>query len=169
MKTLFVLFFGIVLGAVAYYLYCAQPRSITAPVSDLNLTDKARDAAHDAANRTREVASNVGDSLNDKIRDWHLTREDIKADLAKTGEVVRHNAARVGEKISDTRIASVVRAKFVLDRDLSVHDLSVDCTEGNVTLTGTVANEALIGRAVAAALDTEGVQHVTARIKVARR
>jgi osmotically-inducible protein OsmY len=165
-RTLLVFLIGLGLGALAFYLYREQPQSVTGPVSDMDLSDKARDAAHSAANKTREVAGNVSETMSEKIKEWHLTRDDIKADLAKAGQVVRHNASRAGEKISDARIVTVVRAKYVLDRELSLHDFDVACTDGKITLTGSVSSEALIGKAVAIALDTEGVQHVTSKLTV---
>ena len=114
--------------------------------------------------KTRDTAANARDTISEKLRDWHLTGDDIKADLAKTGEVVRSKAAVAGDRISDARIVTVLKAKYVLDRDLSALDISVDCRDGHVTLTGTVASPDLVGKAVAIALDTSGVTHVVARL-----
>jgi len=63
-------------------------------------------------------------------------------------------------------IVTVIKSKYVLDRDLSAVDIHVDARGGDVALVGTVASETLIGRAVALALDTDGVTHVAARLKV---
>jgi len=168
MRILLVFVFGVALGALGYYLYEARPQSASAAAVDSGrkFSDNARDAARTAANRTREFASEMSETLGEKISAWHLTRDDIRGDLAKTGEVVRNNAARAGEKMADARIVAVIKAKFVLDRDLSVHAIDVRSENGDVTLTGNVASEALIGKAVAHALDTEGVHHVVAKLRV---
>jgi hypothetical protein len=113
---------------------------------------------------TQGNAAPTHDSLEDKLRRWHLAPADIKNDIARTGEVVRTQAGRVGDKISDVSILTVIKAKYVLDRDLSASSIKVEVHDGRVTLDGTVQSNELLGRAVALALDTEGVTNVTARL-----
>jgi osmotically-inducible protein OsmY len=165
MKTIFVLAIGIALGAFGYYWYESQPssRHFGTP-SGAQISSSARDAADTAVSKTKSFASDVSGTLREKMRDWHLTSDDIHSDLAKTGEVVRENTARLREKVSDVRIVAVIKAKYVLDRDLSATSISVESTNGDVVLAGTVAAENLVGKAVALALDTEGVHHVKARL-----
>ena len=105
------------------------------------------------------------DNLSDKLAQWHLSSDDIKADLAKTGQVVRENTRAAGEHLSDARIVTVIKAKYVLDKDLSALDIHVEAQDGLVTLTGTVASAEAIGRAVVLALDTSGVHNVTAKLE----
>ena len=100
---------------------------------------------------------------------WHLAPGEVQADLARTGEVVRSRALAVGGDISDVRIAAVIKAKYVLDRDLSATDIHVECRDGSVDLDGTVSSPELVGRAVMLALETDGVRHVTARLAVRPR
>ena len=102
--------------------------------------------------------------MEDKLVQWHLTSDDIKADLAKTGKVVRANAQVAGEKIDDARIAAVIKAKYLLDRDISAFDISVDVTDGKVVLSGRGPSEAIIGRAIELALDTNGVSNVSSNL-----
>lgn len=106
----------------------------------------------------------ANDTWSGRIRQWHLTPDDIRGDLDRTGEVVRSNADVVGQKLDDARIVATIKAKYLLDRDLSAIDIHVQSREGDVLLTGTVASPALIGRAVAMALDTGGVHRVVARL-----
>ena len=162
MRTLFVLIVGIALGAFGYYIYETQPRSV--PISASGKS--ARDTANDMVTRGRAFASDASDRFSEKLRQWHLTGPDIHADLQKSGEVARENTARLRERVADARIVAVIKAKFVLDRDLSVNSIQVESHDGDVTLTGTVPAEELIGRAVGDALDTDGVQHVKAKLKV---
>ncbi len=120
----------------------------------------------DVTVQTRDAANRVKDAVTGKLEDWHLTPEEIKADLARTGEVVRTKARAAGETIADARIVAVIKAKYVLDRDLSALDLSVSAHAGEVTLTGGVATPELIGRAIQLALDTAGVNRVTSKLTV---
>jgi hyperosmotically inducible periplasmic protein len=167
MKTFLVFLFGIGVGALGLYLYLVPPELANGPgAASTKLADSARAAANSAAAKTRDLAGNVSDAIAGKIVAWHLTPEEIKADLAKTGQVVRDNAARTQEKMADVRIIAVIEAKFVLDRGLSVHAIDVASNNGNVTLTGSVPSADLVGKAVAHALDTEGVHHVVARLAV---
>jgi osmotically-inducible protein OsmY len=167
MRLLLVFLVGVGLGAVGYHMYLNPPRAATATAGSAGrISDAARDAAQTAAAKTHDFASSASDTLNQKIRDWHLTPEDIRADLAKSGEVVRQNATRAGEKFSDARIISVIKAKYVLDRELSANDIEVRSDNGRVTLTGTVSSPEMVGKAVAHALDTDGVHHVVARLQV---
>lgn len=106
------------------------------------------------------------DAVSQKIEQWHLTPEDIRADLARTGQVVRENTHQVGDRLSDARIVAEIKAKYLLDKDLSAVDIHVDSSNGVVALTGTVASADLIGKAVVLALDTGGVRTVTARLSV---
>lgn len=166
MKTLFVLLVGIAIGAAGMYYYLGQPRTPgpTAVESDPSLS--ARDATDRAIARTRAVASDMSDALSEKMKEWKLTPADIRADLSRGGEIARQKTAVARERVADVRIIAMIKAKFVLDRDLSVTSIDVSSNDGKVVLTGTVASEALIGKAVAHALDTDGVQNVNAKLTV---
>ena len=160
-KALFFFLLGMAAGAYAMFYY--QQPSVAPGTS---LTAKTRATSNDLATKTRDSAERMKDSVSDKLVEWHLTSDDIKADLAKTGEVVRTKAAAVGDRIGDARVVAVVKAKYVLDRDLSALDINIDCRDGEVTLHGTVATPELVGRATALALDTDGVHRVTSKLKV---
>jgi hypothetical protein len=103
---------------------------------------------------------------DEQLHRWHLDSDQIRSDLQRTGEVVREGAQVAGQKIDDGRIIAVITAKYVLDHDLSALDIHVECHEGDVTLTGTVAAPNLVAKAVATALDTSGVKRVTSRLQV---
>lgn len=145
MKTLLFFVIGVFAGAYAVHVY--DQREWGTPAS----------------------TGTIRDTVDSKRQEWHLTSDDIKADLDRTGQVFREKAAVAGEKIADVRIAAVIKAKFVLDRDLSARDIAVDVTDGSVTLSGTAPSTESIGRAAALALDTDGVRNVTARLTVQQR
>lgn len=164
MKTLFVFLVGIALGAYGMYYY--EHNSGTVQSASTATSASARDTADKAMTRGREFASTVSDTVSAKMQDWHLTGPDIRSELSKTGEIVRENTARARERASDVRIIAVIKAKYVLDRDLSAGAIEVESHDGNVTLSGAVASEELVGKAVAHAMDTEGVHHVAAKLTV---
>ena len=59
-----------------------------------------------------------------------------------------------------------IKAKYAMDPNLSVWKISVSCSQGHVTLSGTVTAPDDIGKAVALALDADGVRDVTSTIQV---
>jgi|GEM_PF-376383 len=139
----------------------------TAPATTTTTTTTAKPSF---LNQARDAAVSAKDAIADKLVDWHLSGSDIKEDLQKTGEVVRTKAQAAGSSIaaatSNSRIIAVVKAKYTLDKELHARDIEVSCDAGNVTLRGTVASEALIGKAVALALDTDGVVQVKSLLTV---
>jgi hypothetical protein len=147
MKSLLFLLVGAIAGAFAMRAYDQR---------------KADQGGYVGAGRAHEP-------MDSQLRRWHLTRADIQDDLARTGQIVRANARVAGESISDARILAVIKAKYILDRDLSARDIGVAVTGGDVVLTGTAPSAELIGKAIAFALDTQGVRHVAARLAVQPR
>lgn len=157
MKSLIIFLIGAIAGAVALNFYQRHRASTTPP-------PKAVAPAAPAPAK----ASPESSSLEQKLKEWRLTPADIKQDIAKTGKVVRSKAAEVGSRMSDARIVAVVKAKYVLDSGLSALAINVDCHDGEVVLNGTVKSPDLIGRAVALALETDGVKNVVSRLKVSK-
>lgn len=149
----------------------------SAKTDEPTLSQKASSAAGQAKDATAQVASDVKTAVIDakdavaaKIVEWKLTPDDLKADLEKSGRVVREKSVAVGEKtgelIDSARIVTVIKAKFVADLELSAFKIDVDADKDVVTLSGTVKSRELIGRAIALALDTNGVNRVISDLKV---
>ncbi|HVW21163.1 MAG TPA: BON domain-containing protein [Opitutaceae bacterium] len=153
MKALLCFILGVIVGAYGLRVY--ERRQGLAPASSLGET-------------TRESTAGIEGTVSDKLTEWHLTPDDIRSDLARTGQVVRDRTQGVRAQIGDARIVTVIKAKYVLDSNLSARDISVHSEDGRVRLEGTVASPELVGAAVALALDTDGVRSVTSRIQVAR-
>jgi osmotically-inducible protein OsmY len=169
MKNAIIFFLlGTITGVCSLMLYERREGASNSgrEVGDTSFSARARSSISDAADKTSEAAGRAKDSAEDKLREWHLTADEIKNDLAKTGEVVRSKARAAGEAISDARVLAVIKSKYVLDRDLSAWDISVEANDGNVTLTGKIASPELLGRAVRLALETDGVRLVTAKLVV---
>lgn len=68
--------------------------------------------------------------------------------------------------MDDSVIVTMVKNKFQSDSDLSSLNLDVQSHNGEVTLNGTAESAAQVGRAIALALDTDGVTKVSSDIKV---
>ena len=132
---------------------------------------KTGDALETAADKTKAAAVSAGDAIGDKLRDWKLTPSDLKDDLAKGGRIVRSkstNAAqKTGEVFDNARLVTVINGKYVADHDLSALKINVDADNGVVSLKGTVKSPELVGRAMALALDTDGVHQVISTLTVA--
>ncbi|QYM78051.1 BON domain-containing protein [Horticoccus luteus] len=132
--------------------------------------DKVADASRDAADKVGDAAHKAGDAIQDKLQDWHLTGDDIKADLRKSGEVVRSKssaaAASTSSAFDTARITSTINAKYATDSGLSMWKIDVDTNKDVVTLTGSVDSPEQIGRAIAIALNTDGVRQVVSKLVV---
>jgi osmotically-inducible protein OsmY len=110
------------------------------------------------------------EAVDAKLTAWHLTTPEIKADLARTGKVVRRSACDFGtaaaNTASDATITAKIKAKFVAERSLSAWNIVVNTTDGHVTLAGTIPEHSLIAKAMAIALETDGVRGVTSNLQV---
>ena len=110
------------------------------------------------------------DILDARLAAWHLRGDDIQDELGHTGKVLRRQATEFGAAVasasSDTAITTKIKAKYALERDLSIFGISVNTTDGRVTLAGNVASHDQIGRAMLIALETDGVREVNSTLQV---
>ncbi len=105
---------------------------------------------------------------------WYYTdgrKRDFKEELSRSTEAVEEKAKRAGAAIADaasnTRITAAVKAKLSAGLGISaLGDVSVDTTDGLVTLSGTVSSKEEISKAVKIAADTEGVRKVISTLQV---
>jgi hyperosmotically inducible protein len=107
------------------------------------------------------------------LRAWHLGSDDIQQELDRTGKVLRRQATEFGAAMasasSDTAITAKIKAKYAMDRDLSAFGISVNTTDGRVTLAGDVTSHQQIGKAMLIALETDGVREVNSTLQVKSR
>jgi osmotically-inducible protein OsmY len=152
MKTLFVLILGLALGAFGYYIYKQSGSDRTTPGPE-EITQ--------GGSRTNESSTE---------RKGDLRAEQIRDELARSGRVVRKKAQEVGAAVSDAtadaRITGSIKTKLAVDSDLSALTVSVNTTEGVVTLSGTVSSHEHIAKAIKLALETEGVSEVVSTLQV---
>ena len=153
-QGLFILIFGMVLGAVGLHYY-QRAQNLT-PGQRL---DHALDKTHDATTGARPAVAG-------QVEAGKIASEKIKEELAETGQKVRSEARTVGERAEDVRIIAVIKGKYMVDSNLSVLAISVECRDGKVKLSGSVAAEEQIGRAVSLAEQTHGVRNVISLLVV---
>ena len=158
------LIIGIILGAVGFWF--VQKKAAEHPEAQQHYEDAAAQFRTNAS----AAAENTSDALRAKLDTLDLHGDQIKDELAKTGEVIRRKAHDIGDAAadaaSDARAVTEIKAKYVADPTLSAWKISVSCDKGHVTLSGTVSSPDDIGRAVAFALDADGVRDVTSTLQV---
>ncbi len=153
---LFILIIGIAIGGAAVWYY--------------DRSNPGENRLRNTGEKIESSAKSAGNAIQEKLGSLHLSGDEIKEEMAKTGRVIRDNAQKAGQAISDAtadaRITAAVKAKFVRDPDLSAWDISVNTTEGIVTLSGSVSNFDQIGKAMLVATETEGVRQVISTLQV---
>lgn len=66
----------------------------------------------------------------------------------------------------DAVIETMVKGKLQADQEVGTSLIDVDASKGEVALKGSAASAKIVGRAIALALDTQGVSKVSSEIKV---
>jgi hypothetical protein len=155
---------GIILGAVGYWFM--EKKANEHPAAQQRYEQSA---AQLQANAT-DAAHNLSDAMRAKLDTLGLRADQIKDELATNGRIVRHKAADIGDQViseaSDARAVTEIKAKYAMDSSLSAWNISVSCEHGHVQLSGTVSSPEDIGRAVALALDADGVRDATSTLVV---
>ncbi|HLH53155.1 MAG TPA: BON domain-containing protein [Verrucomicrobiae bacterium] len=155
MRILLALILGLILGAaVVWYLQVGKHDT----------------RVQSATDQVQSAAKSAGDAIQDKLKDWNLRPQDIKDELARSGQVVRRKAKETGNAIADAtadaRITGAIKAKLLGNRDLSALSISVNTTGGVVTLSGSVPSAEAVSKAMIVAMDTEGVKEVISTLQV---
>jgi hyperosmotically inducible protein len=155
MKIFVSLLFGIIIGAFAVWIYRdnhekSRPQSVG---------DQIKDSAQSAR-----------DAVADKWRELKLSTGDITNELASTGRVIREKTQAAGRAIADAtadaRITAAIKARLVADSGLSSLSISVNTTDGVVTLAGAVSSADQISRAISIALEVDGVNKVISTLQI---
>jgi hypothetical protein len=144
---------GVVAGASGYW-YFQRGSTPASPESERGGVGGATDRVKSAVQRS--------------VQD--IRTEDIKRELERGGMVVREKFAKAGEAISDAtadaRTTAAIKAKLLKEPGLSSLSISVDTTDGLVTLSGTTQSHDEVAKAVKLALETEGVRKVVSTLQV---
>jgi hyperosmotically inducible periplasmic protein len=155
MKALIALILGVVVGGAAVWFY---------------ITYRGDSRMQAAEQKVGDAAKTARDAVQDKLRVLDLRSQDIKDELARTGQVVRRKAREAGQVIADAtadaRITAAIKTKLVASRDLSALNISVNTTAGVVTLSGPVSSPEHISKAMLLAMETDGVREVISTLQV---
>ena len=120
--------------------------------------------AHSVTDDLKGAARDTKDFVADKIGSLNISPDNIKDEMSRFGQVVRNKAKEAGKVIadetSDTRITATIKGKLLADSALSVVKISVNTTDGRVTLSGTASSPENIRKAIQIAWDTDGVKEV---------
>lgn len=119
---------------------------------------KTKSELDEARDRVTYAAWKAGKSIKEFV-------EEIKVELTRSGQVVREKSAAVGNTVSAAAVTATVKGKLLTESGL--RGVSVETTEGVVTLTGSVASHEDIARAMKLALETDGVTKVVSKIQIA--
>ena len=155
MRILLALVLGVLLGAAAVWFYS---------------TKEGRSTARATGEQIETATKSARDTIQDKLKVLDLRSDDIKDELARSGRIVRRRAREAGQAIADAtadaRTTGAIKAKLLADRDLSALSISVNTTEGIVTLSGTVSSPENIGKAMLLAMETDGIREVISTLQV---
>jgi osmotically-inducible protein OsmY len=132
-----------------------------------------------ATNRVSNSVANASDSMSSaaqgmvgqaRMMEWKLSASDIQADLANNNPIVRtkNNAAGTPTgNVDKSVLKSSVESRLAANSDLAALKLDVDADkDGEINLSGKASSAEQVGRAIALALDTDGVNKVTSKIKL---
>jgi hyperosmotically inducible protein len=155
MKLFIALLTGIVIGGGVVWFFAA-------PGADRRV--------HTAQHQIETGAKSASDAVHSELQVLDLRSEDIKSELARTGQVVRRTARDAGHALADAtadaRITTIIKGKLVANRELSALRISVNTTAGVVTLSGTVTSHENIAKAMLVAMETDGVREVVSTLQV---
>jgi osmotically-inducible protein OsmY len=155
---------GIICGVVAYWYI--QKKAAEHPQAQ----QRYEQAASETASNVTTTAHSMSDALRAKLDTLDLNSDQIKDELARTGQVIRRKAQDIGDAAadaaSDARAITEIKARYAKDPTLSVWKISVSCSQGHVKLSGSVKSPDDIGKAIALALDADGVRDVTSTLQV---
>jgi hyperosmotically inducible protein len=145
-KTILILLSGVLLGVGGYWLFQrAQNKGQLAEAKD----------------RVTYAAWKAGKSLKEAA-------DEVKAELGKTGVVVRDKAKSasdaVSAAVSDSAVTAGVKAKLLAESGL--RGVGVETAQGVVTLSGTVSSHEDIARAMKIALEADGARRVISHLQV---
>jgi osmotically-inducible protein OsmY len=106
------------------------------------------------------------------MTEWRLGDAELQADLDRGVAIVRTKDSIVGAptgNTDDSVIETMVKGKLQADAETSKATIDVKAKDGEVTLDGSADSATIVGRAIALALDTQGVSKVSSNVKVSAK
>lgn len=167
MKKLFITFIvGVVCGGGGVWYAIERERSPALRDAEA----QAQTLAEDATEAGAAAVTRAAELLDGKLDALELQAEHIREEMARTDRVVRQKARAFGPGVvsaaSDARVTARVTDKLADDPALAGLELSVETTQGVVTLAGEVASTEQVGRAILLAYETADVLEVVSTLTV---
>jgi hyperosmotically inducible periplasmic protein len=134
--------------------------AVLAAACDRAQEDRAAQNASEAVRSANQALSKAEEVAREGARE---TGEFAR----KAGEVIKEGAQTSGRLLSDGGLTAQVKTALLADDGVSGTSIDVDTTGGVVTLTGRLANQAQVERALTIARGIEGVQRVENRLTAA--
>ncbi len=155
MKLVIALILGIGVGIAGFWFYTEHQKS---------------SHRNPIAEQVEKTTTAVSDSIQSELGKLHLRADDIKDELARSGQVIRRKASEAGQAIADAtadaRITAAIKARLIASREVSGVGISVNTTAGVVTLSGSVGSPDEIGKAILLAMQSDGVKEVVSTLQV---
>jgi len=155
MRVFLAFVLGLIIGSAGLWFYLSA-----------NGRSQVRNGEAELGNAARSAR----DAIGERLRALHLNPDEVKDELARTGQVVRRKAQEAGQTIAnaaaDTKVTATIKGKLLVNHELASQDISVTTTDGVVTLSGTVGSVDDISRAMALAMETDGVREVVSKLQV---
>lgn len=104
-----------------------------------------------------------------RITEWRLAPSELQADLDRGVTIVRTKDTAIGAPTGSTDdqvLQTMVKGKIQADSETAKATIEVVANNGEVMLKGTADSASTLGRAIALALDTQGVTKVSSDVKV---
>ena len=155
MKMFVALVVGLLVGGAAVWFYG---------------TKQGKNIVQTTGEKIGDAAVSARDAVQGQLKVLDLRTDDVKDELAKTGQVVRRKAKEAGTAIADAtadaRITTTIKGKLLAERDLPSTSISVNTTGGVVTLSGSVTSAEQISQAMLIAMQTENVREVISTLQI---
>ncbi len=138
--------------------------------NDLNrAANDAGKSLERAGDRTAKAMSNMAHNVDAKLTEWKLSSREIEADVTANRDIIR-TKDMVGAPTGNTdksALQDTVTANIKSDAQLANLKLDINADrKGEIQLEGKASSADQIGRAIAIALNTEGVYKVTSKVRI---
>jgi osmotically-inducible protein OsmY len=130
---------------------------VSAAGCDRAQEDRAAEAASQAVRQTNQALTKAGEVAREGAREAGKVAQ-------KATESAKAGAGEAGRLLSDGALTAKVKTALLADEAVPASSIDVDSSGGVVTLSGRLANQAQIVRAVEIARGIEGVSRVENRL-----
>lgn len=161
--------------ALLFSVGCASTQSANTQLSDNAITAKVEtklaadpdiNPFNVAVTTNEGVVTLTGEVEKDRARDEAEKLAAATEGVVRVDNEISIGKYTMGERVDDGWITTKVKTKIAADPELNPFNITVDTTEGVVTLTGRVETEADAEEAEELARATKGVLEVNNRLEI---